>query len=83
MCTSRLTTEPLTAGKDDYVPQTVDITFEAGETGPKMMTIPIIDDHLVEPTEKFKVNLVSSSEPSVKLGEPTSVNILLKDNDGK
>jgi hypothetical protein len=48
-----------------------------------MMTIPIIDDHLVEPTEKFKVNLVSSSEPSVKLGEPTSVNILLKDNDGK
>jgi hypothetical protein len=47
------------------------------------MTIPIIDDLLVEPTERFKVNMVSSSVPAVKLGEPAAVNILLKDNDGK
>ncbi|CAB4027156.1 Alkaline phosphatase, partial [Paramuricea clavata] len=79
--TVTLTTEPLTAGDKDYVPRTVNITFQPGETGPKSMTIQIIDDHLVEPTEEFKVNLVSSSVPGVRLGEPTSVNIHLQDND--
>ena len=83
LLTSRLETEPLTAGHEDYVPKTEDITFQAGETGPKTMRISIIDDRVVEPTERFKVNLVSSSDPAVKLGEPTSVNIILKDNDGK
>ena len=81
--TFRLTTESLTAGDEDYVPRTVNITFQPGETGPKSMTVQIIDDHLVEPTEEFKVNLVSSSVPGVRLGEPTSVNIHLQDNDGK
>lgn len=76
-------TEPLTAGNKDFVPTTVELTFEAGETGPKRITIPVIDDDLVEPTEVFKVNLISSSVPTVKLGDPTSVNIHLQDNDGE
>ncbi|XP_028398895.1 uncharacterized protein LOC114521039 isoform X22 [Dendronephthya gigantea] len=79
--TVTLKTEPLTAGNTDFVPTIVEVTFEAGETGPKRITIPVIDDDLVEPTEEFKVNLISSSVPTVKLGEPTSVNIHLQDND--
>lgn len=47
------------------------------------MTVPIVDDFLVEPTEKFKVKMITSSVPSVKLGKPTTVNINLQDNDGK
>ncbi|XP_046846527.1 uncharacterized protein LOC124440255 isoform X4 [Xenia sp. Carnegie-2017] len=80
--TVRLTTEPLTASSGkDYLPRTVDVTFEPGESGPKSITIPIINDGLVEPIEEFKVVMVSSSEPAVKLGSPTSVNIYLQDDD--
>lgn len=64
------------------MPRTVDVTFEPGESGPKSITIPIINDGLVEPIEEFKVVMVSSSEPAVKLGSPTSVNIYLQDDDG-
>ena len=79
----RVATEPLTAGHKDFVPKTVDFTFNPGETIPKRLVIDIIDDGLVEPTEEFKVKLISSSIPAVKLGEPASVNIHVRDNDGK
>jgi hypothetical protein len=58
----------------------MDITFEPGETE-KWVEIDITDDNLLEPTESFGVSLVSSSVDAVKLGNPSSVNIL--DNDGK
>ena len=57
----------------------MDITFEPGETE-KWVEIDITDDNLLEPTESFGVSLVSSSVDAVKLGTPSSVNIL--DNDG-
>ena len=70
-----------TASDVDFVGKTVDVTFEAGETGPKRVQFEIVDDSMVESTEAFTVSLVSSSLSAVKVGEPSTVNIL--DNDGE
>ena len=70
-----------TAGEDDFVSKTMDVTFEPGEQETKYIEIEITDDDLLEPTESFGVSLVSSSVEAVKLGKPSSVNIV--DNDGK
>ncbi|CAB4015099.1 T9SS type B sorting domain-containing [Paramuricea clavata] len=78
--TVSFTTNAGTAGEDDFDAKTMDITFEPGETE-KWVEIDITDDNLLEPTESFGVSLVSSSVEAVKLGNPSSVNIL--DNDGK
>ena len=69
-----------TASDKDFKEKTVDVVFEAGETGPKVVEFEIIDDPIVENTESFTVSLVSSSVSAVKVGEPSTVNIL--DNDG-
>jgi hypothetical protein len=66
-----------TAGDDDFVPQTVDVTFQPGETGPKSIPINIIDDDVVESKEEFIVTM-SSSSPGVTVGEPATV--IIKDN---
>ena len=57
------------------------MTFQPGETGPKEVEIDLFDDSLVEATESFNVRLVSTTNPAIQLGDPSSVNIL--DNDGK
>lgn len=55
------------------------ITFQPGESGPISVEIDVEDDAQIESTEAFQVAL---SDPSyaVRVGQPTSVNIL--DNDG-
>ncbi len=78
---SSLATKAGTASEEDFIGRTVDVTFEAGETGPKRVEFGIVDDSLVENTESFTVSMVSSSLSAVKPGEPSTVNIL--DNDGK
>lgn len=55
------------------------MTFAPGEAGPKQVSIEIIDDSLVEPTEDFKVSM-RSSVTAVKAGGTSDVKIL--DNDG-
>ena len=72
--------EPSPIGKDDFVPKTRSITFQPGETGPKLIDVDIVDNSIVEPTESFKV-LLSTSAPAVTVGEPAIVNII--DDDGK
>ena len=72
---------PLTAGGKDFVPKEFDIEFAPGETGPKSVEIDVLNDDILENKEAFTVSLVSSSVPAVKLGQPSSVEIL--DNDGK
>ncbi len=72
---------PLTATGQDFVPKEFDVTFAPGETGPKSVEIDVLDDDLLENTEAFRLSLISSSVPAVKLGKPSSVNIV--DNDGK
>ena len=74
------TTTEGTAGKDDFVSKTVNATFEALGQETKWIEIDITDDDLLERTESFGVSLVSSSVKAVKLGEPSTVNVL--DNDG-
>ena len=76
-----MATNPSSASAQDFVEKKVDVTFEAGETGPKFVEFDIVDDKIVENTESFEVSLVSSSLSAVKLGEPATVNIL--DNDGR
>ena len=75
-----VTTGPSSAGNDDFVPKTHNITFQPRETGPKLIEIDIVDDPIVEPPETFKVSL-STSATSVTVGKPAIVNI--SDNDGK
>ena len=58
----------------------MDITFAPGQKETKWVEIDVIDDDLLEPTESFEVSLTSSSVEDVKLGKPSTVNIL--DNDG-
>ncbi len=58
----------------------MDITFAPGQKETKWVDIDVIDDDLLEPTESFEVSLTSSSVEDVKLGKPSTVNIL--DNDG-
>lgn len=71
---------PLTADAQDFVPKEFDVTFAPGETGPKSIEIDVLDDDSLENTEAFQVSFISSSVPAVKLGQPSSVNIV--DNDG-
>ena len=76
-----VSTSPGTASEDgNYKPKTQEVTFIPGDTGPKSVTVDVVDDDIVEPKEGFNVKL-SSTSPGVTLGEPAKVNIL--DNDGK
>lgn len=76
----RVSATPLTAGGQDFVPKEIDVTFAPGETGPKSIEIGVTDDETLENREAFQMSLISSSVPAVKLGQPSSVNIV--DNDG-
>lgn len=75
----RLRTSPVTAGQSDYNGEPQSITFQPGETGPKSIDIDLVDDELLEDTEKFTAFLTSSN-PAVKTGKPASVRIF--DNEG-
>jgi hypothetical protein len=75
----RITPKSDTADKDDFDSTPKDVTFQAGETGPKYVNIDLIDDTDYEPTEKFTVSLSSNSR--VVLGGPSTVNI--QDDDRK
>ena len=77
----RLASKPGTATAEDIRTQTVDVTFQPGETGPKRVVFDIVDDPLVEAQENFYVSFASSTSPAVTFGEQAVVNI--RDNDGK
>lgn len=77
----RMAATPSTATEADFVPKEFELTFAPGETGPKSVEIDVLNDDLLENTEPFTVSLISSSVPAVKLGDPSTVNIL--DDDGK
>lgn len=57
-------TEAQSAGNDDFIPVTGNLTFEAGETV-KTLRIPILDDQLVEYMEQFYVSLSSGTSTKV------------------
>jgi hypothetical protein len=74
----RITTNIDTADKNDFDSTVEDVTFQPGETGPKLVEIRLVDDSVDESREKFTVFLSSNS--SAIMGGPSSVNI--EDDDG-
>ena len=78
----RLQTSPFTAGSGDYSDKPIEITFQPGETGPKSIDIDIIDDNILEDTERFTAFLRPST-PGVKAGQPATVEILDNEGDSK
>ena len=73
------TTYSKTAGLADYVPASGIISFAAGETN-KDITIAILDDVLVEPTEEFSLELLSASG-GAWLGDRVTCSVFILDND--
>lgn len=71
-----------TATSSDYefVPTTQTLTFADGDTTPKTLQIPTIDDTLVEYDEYFNIDL-SSPTNGAKLGTNTKVSVTISDND--
>lgn len=67
-----------TAGEADFDTAVKEVTFQPGETGPRYVSIGVVNDPDDEPTEKFTVSL-SSDSPAI-LGGPSSV--IIQDDDG-
>ena len=74
----RITPKPGSADEDDYDSAVKEVTFQPGETGPKVVDIALLDDSVDEPTKNFTVSL-SSDSPAI-LGRPSTVYI--EDDDG-
>lgn len=61
----------------DYVAQTQTLTFAGTDGEVQSISIPIIEDQIVEPDESFAVQITSVSEPSsiVQVTDPVSVSL--------
>jgi uncharacterized membrane protein/transglutaminase-like putative cysteine protease len=55
----------------DYVPVSQTVTWADGDASPKAVTIPLVDDNLVEPNETVRLSL-SSPTGGAALGGPSS-----------
>lgn len=64
----------------DYVATTETVTFAAGDSQPKVVIIPILDDTVDEDAETVNLQLSSPTGGAV-LGAPSSVVLTLLDND--
>ena len=57
-----------------------EVTFQPGETGPKIIEYDLVEDAFTVPIQSFPVSLsLGSNTPGVKLGKPSAVKI----RDGK
>ena len=64
----------------DYTPVSRNLTFNAAVTTP-MIEVPIIDDHIVEPSEIINLTLVSTD--SAVILNPSTSTIIIEDVDSK
>ena len=64
----------------DYTVTSSDLTFDAA-TSSQTVTIPILDDDIVEDSETIIVTL-TSTDPAAILN-PSSATVTIEDNDGK
>ncbi|WP_261265698.1 Calx-beta domain-containing protein [Laspinema olomoucense] len=64
----------------DYINEPITITFGAGDTTPKTVAIPIINDSVVEPTETVNLSLGNLSGGAVLGTQNTAIREIL-DND--
>lgn len=65
--------------ESDYTEITTRLVFRPGETGQTVL-IPILDDTIAEPPERFRVTLSNPSEGAT-LGSPSNVWVQITDND--
>ncbi|MBL8515739.1 MAG: hypothetical protein JNM76_02120 [Betaproteobacteria bacterium] len=76
-----LNTGPSSAvGGQDYTPVTITFIWENGDTAPKTVLIPILDDTTVEGPETFFVNL-NNPTGGATLGTPATATVTINDND--
>ena len=72
----------ITAAGSDYTPVTTDLTFNStNEAIPQTVTIPILDDLLLESSEVFNVTLTTNNSNVTLLPNLTTVTI--EDVEGK
>ena len=68
------------AATEDYIITSSDLTFDAA-TSSQTVTIPILDDDIVEDSEAIIVTLTSSDPAAIVY--PQSASVTIEDNDGK
>ena len=66
----------------DVLPFTSTLTFDLGDTR-ECVTIPIVDDDLLEDTESFSVSAFSLSSAATVVANRSSANVLIADNESK
>ena len=64
----------------DYTVTSCDLTFDA-VTSSQTVTIPILDDNIVEDFETIVVTLTSNDPAAIV--NPPSASVTIEDNDGK
>jgi hypothetical protein len=72
------TSDSSAASGSDYTATSGSLHFADGETA-KTFTVPILDDKLAEPAEKFRVTLASPSGGATVRGNAAKVTILNDD----
>ncbi len=64
----------------DYTSVTGLLSFDAGEDS-RTFTVPILDDHVSEPSETFRINLSNVTGAGMTLGDPPSEQVTILDDD--
>jgi Zn-dependent metalloprotease len=64
----------------DYTTRTGTLTWAAGESGVKTISVPITNDTIAEPTETFKVTL-SGVTPGTSIATPEATVLILDDDE--
>ena len=73
----------LSPAGSDYTPVTTDLTFNStNEAIPQTVTIPILDDLLLEPSEVFNVTLTTNNSNIIVL-PPGLATVIIEDVEGK
>ena len=67
-------------GGEDFSPRSGTVTFANGDSSPKSLQIPLLDDGLSEPLEDFLVTL-SNVTGGADLGSPASTRVELTDDE--
>ena len=66
----------------DVLPFTSTLVFDLGDTR-ECVTIPVVDDDLLEDTESFFVSAFSLSSAATVVANRSSANVLIADNESK
>ncbi len=67
------TSDDTAVSGEDYTATSSSVTFVAGNNQTRTISIPIIDDSLLESDETFFVNLISSGSPFISIIDPQGI----------